>query len=104
MTKAFLALALVAVFVLEAAARPEPAFSLEVPDFLVTGPVKLKARTTDPRVASVDWKFQGKSKTTPPPFELTVDVASSYVWRGYDLSHGDPALLAYLNYYAESGF
>ena len=39
-----------------------------------------------------------------PPFELTVDVASSYVWRGYDLSHGDPALLAYLNYYAESGF
>jgi hypothetical protein len=39
-----------------------------------------------------------------PPFELTVDVTNRYVWRGYDLSHGDPALLAYLNYYAESGF
>jgi hypothetical protein len=38
-----------------------------------------------------------------PPFELTIDVVSSYVWRGYDLSHGDPTLLAYLNYYAESG-
>jgi hypothetical protein len=37
-----------------------------------------------------------------PPFELTADVVSRYVWRGYDLSHGDPALLLYLNYYAPS--
>ena len=74
MMKAFLALALAAVFVVEAAAGPEPAFSLDVPDSLVIGPVTLKARTTDPRVAAVDWKFQGRSKVTPPPFELTVDA------------------------------
>jgi len=68
------AFALVAAFVLEAAAGLEPTFSLDVPDFLVTGPVTLRARTTDPRVASVDWKIQGKSKATPPPFELTFNV------------------------------
>jgi VWFA-related protein len=72
MKKAVLALA--AVFVLEAATGLEPTFSLDVPDFLVTGPVKLKARTTDPRVASVDWKVQGKSKVTSAPFELTIDA------------------------------
>jgi hypothetical protein len=52
--------------------------------------------TQDTAVASED--------AAAPPFELTVDVTSRYVWRGYDLSHGDPTLLAYLNYYAESGF
>ncbi|MEW6338546.1 MAG: hypothetical protein AB1625_14260 [Acidobacteriota bacterium] len=35
-----------------------------------------------------------------PPFEFTADLVSRYVWRGYDLSHGDPALLLYLNYYS----
>ena len=33
-----------------------------------------------------------------PEFELTVDGVSRYIWRGYDLSHGDPSLLVYLNY------
>lgn len=33
-----------------------------------------------------------------PELELTVDGVSRYIWRGYDLSHGDPALLLYLNY------
>ncbi len=33
-----------------------------------------------------------------PELELTVDGVSRYIWRGYDLSHGDPSLLVYLNY------
>lgn len=32
-------------------------------------------------------------QTAPEPsFELTTDVLSRYVWRGYDLSHADPTL------------
>lgn len=30
--------------------------------------------------------------------EITSTVLSRYVWRGYDLSHKDPALLTYVNY------
>lgn len=31
-----------------------------------------------------------------PAFELTTDVLSRYVWRGYDLSHADPTLVTSL--------
>ncbi len=31
-----------------------------------------------------------------PSFELTTDVLSRYVWRGYDVSHADPTLVASL--------
>lgn len=34
-----------------------------------------------------------------PELEVTVDLVSRYVWRGYDLSHADPTLLVNLNYY-----
>jgi hypothetical protein len=31
-------------------------------------------------------------------FDWTTTAVSRYVWRGYDLSHKDPALLSYINY------
>jgi VWFA-related protein len=66
----------VAALAVGAATAPEPTFSIDVPDAMVTGPVKLSARTTDPRVASVAWKVQGTSTVTPPPFDLTVDAGA----------------------------
>ncbi len=31
-------------------------------------------------------------------FEVTMDLDSRYVWRGYDLSHKDPVALSYIHY------
>lgn len=38
-----------------------------------------------------------------PQLVLTIDLASRHLWRGYDLSHGDPTLQASLTYSARSG-
>lgn len=43
--------------------------------------------------AGMVWAADGDTE-----FELDTEVVSRYIWRGYDLSHGDPALLLTLNY------
>lgn len=49
-------------------------------------------------IGALVWPVAARAEDAEPQFELTTEVVSRYLWRGYDLSHGDPSLLLYLNY------
>jgi VWFA-related protein len=55
-------------------APESPRFEIVAPDRMVTGNVLLHAEVQDPNVSSVKWVLGDFAKTTPRPFDLTLDV------------------------------